>query len=274
MGVPYSNRPCLTTEPKRQLEAAPPCWPSGKGVRPESGRSWVQILRVTEFFRVKSYQWLKKWHSSGYPASWRYRFSTATGRPSVTILWLGEVESLICNFLVWQHLQLCEQIRPWDKQVYCWDVKQPTNKLETVCGTKRQSPPGHHLQASFRVSSSQVPSSWICSRCSRCKEGCAWNKYTVHLGIGYCLRCHGTCPNWSLGGGIGGGGGWRGGVVAGRGGGGGAGRERGRRERWMSFWYSTIWIGLVMPIFLMVANNKDYNTQKVETNLFELEILS
>ena len=32
------------------------------------------------------------------PGSWRYRVSTGTGRPGVSILWLGEVERLICNF--------------------------------------------------------------------------------------------------------------------------------------------------------------------------------
>ena len=30
--------------------------------------------------------------------AWRYRVSTGTGRPGVSILWLGEVERLICNF--------------------------------------------------------------------------------------------------------------------------------------------------------------------------------
>ena len=29
---------------------------------------------------------------------------------------------------MWQHVQLCEQIRPWDTPACCWDVKQPTNK--------------------------------------------------------------------------------------------------------------------------------------------------
>ena len=29
---------------------------------------------------------------------------------------------------VWQHVQLSEQIRPWDTFACCWDVKQPTNK--------------------------------------------------------------------------------------------------------------------------------------------------
>ena len=32
------------------------------------------------------------------PGAWRYRVSAGTGRPSVSILWLDEMESLICNF--------------------------------------------------------------------------------------------------------------------------------------------------------------------------------
>ena len=32
------------------------------------------------------------------PGAWRYRVSTGTGRPGVSILWLGKVELLICNF--------------------------------------------------------------------------------------------------------------------------------------------------------------------------------
>ena len=32
------------------------------------------------------------------PGAWRYRVSAGTGRPGVSRLWLGEVESLICNF--------------------------------------------------------------------------------------------------------------------------------------------------------------------------------
>ena len=32
------------------------------------------------------------------PGAWRYRVSVGTGRPGVSILWLGEVESLIFNF--------------------------------------------------------------------------------------------------------------------------------------------------------------------------------
>ena len=32
------------------------------------------------------------------PGAWHYRVSAGTDRPSVSILWLGEVESLICSF--------------------------------------------------------------------------------------------------------------------------------------------------------------------------------
>ena len=32
------------------------------------------------------------------PGTWRYRVSAGTGQPSVSILWLGEMESLVCNF--------------------------------------------------------------------------------------------------------------------------------------------------------------------------------
>ena len=32
------------------------------------------------------------------PGAWHYRVSAGTSRPDVSILWLGEVESLICNF--------------------------------------------------------------------------------------------------------------------------------------------------------------------------------
>ena len=44
--------------------------------------------------------------------AWRYRVSSGTGWPGVSILWLDEMESWICNFSVWQHVKLSEQIRP------------------------------------------------------------------------------------------------------------------------------------------------------------------
>ena len=63
------------------------------------------------------------------PGAWRDRSSAGTCLPGVSILWLGEVESLICNFSEWQHIKLSEQIRPWNTLAWCWDVKQPTNRL-------------------------------------------------------------------------------------------------------------------------------------------------
>ena len=48
------------------------------------------------------------------PSAWRYRVSAGTGQPGVSILWLGEMESWICNFylsvaarkFVWADLSL------------------------------------------------------------------------------------------------------------------------------------------------------------------------
>ena len=34
---------------------------------------------------------------------------------------------------VWQHVQLSEQIHPWDTLACCWDIKQPTNNNALFC---------------------------------------------------------------------------------------------------------------------------------------------
>ena len=48
---------------------------------------------------VESYQWLQVGTPvATMPGAWRYRVSAGTGWPVVSILWLGEMESLICNF--------------------------------------------------------------------------------------------------------------------------------------------------------------------------------
>ena len=75
----------------------PPRWPSGKAPawRVEDPRFESRLGR--DFWGVESYQWLKNWHSSGYPARC-LAFSTGTGQPGVSILLLGEVKHLICNF--------------------------------------------------------------------------------------------------------------------------------------------------------------------------------
>ena len=43
------------------------------------------------------------------PGAWHYRVSAGTGQPGVSILWLGEVESLICNF----YLSVAARIIAW-----------------------------------------------------------------------------------------------------------------------------------------------------------------
>ena len=63
------------------------------------------------------------------PGAWRYRVSTGTGWPGVSILWLGEVESLISNFclsvavrtIVWAGLFLKYS------SMLLGDIKQTTN---------------------------------------------------------------------------------------------------------------------------------------------------
>ena len=63
------------------------------------------------------------------PGAWCFRVSAGTGWPGVSILWLDEVESLICSFYLSVAARKIEQIRPWDTLACCWDVKQPTNKI-------------------------------------------------------------------------------------------------------------------------------------------------
>ena len=68
------------------------------------------------------------------PGTWRCRVSTGTGRPGVSILRLGEVERLICNFyhsvaarkIVWAGPSL---------GYTRWDGKQPTNKTNCALAT-------------------------------------------------------------------------------------------------------------------------------------------
>ena len=66
--------------------------------RAEDPRFEFRLRRGDFFSGVESYQWLQNWHSSGYPARCLYRVSAGTGWPGVSILWLGEIECLICNF--------------------------------------------------------------------------------------------------------------------------------------------------------------------------------
>ena len=78
----------------------PPRWPSGSGVCLESIRSPVRIPLVPGFFSGSSHTSDSKIGTpvATLPGAWRYRVSPGTGRSGVSILWLGEVERLICNF--------------------------------------------------------------------------------------------------------------------------------------------------------------------------------
>ena len=60
--------------------------------------------------------------------TWRYRVRLGlVGPVSVYCDWVKwKVSSATC-ISVWQHVQLSEQISPWDTLACCWDVKQPTN---------------------------------------------------------------------------------------------------------------------------------------------------
>ena len=59
------------------------------------------------------------------PGAWHYRVSAGTGRPGVSILWLGEVERLICNL----YLNVAAHKIVWadpSLRYNQWDVKLPT----------------------------------------------------------------------------------------------------------------------------------------------------
>ena len=44
--------------------------------------------------------------------TWCYGVSTGTGCSCVNVLWLAEMENLICSFYLWQHIQFCKQVQP------------------------------------------------------------------------------------------------------------------------------------------------------------------
>ena len=46
----------------------PPRWPSGKASTSRAEGPGFESRLRRDFFGVESYQWLKHWHSSGYPA--------------------------------------------------------------------------------------------------------------------------------------------------------------------------------------------------------------
>ena len=82
----------------------PPRWPSGKGVLRYSGRSGVRIPFATGFF--------SGWSHYSDVLTGTQRVNAGTGRPGVSILWLGEVESWICNF----YLSVAARAIAWTDQ--------------------------------------------------------------------------------------------------------------------------------------------------------------
>ena len=86
-----------TSKTKGSTGPTPPRWPSGKA---SASRAEDRVQLALGFFRGSS-------HTSdlkiGTPVAtlqgaYCYRISAGTGRPGVSLLWLGEVESLICYF--------------------------------------------------------------------------------------------------------------------------------------------------------------------------------
>ena len=115
----------------------------------KSGRPRVRFpLYLQGFFWIKSYWWLKIWYCSGYPA-----WSLASGIkvrfdwPGVSILWLGDVEILICNFflsvaahtLIWAGLSL-----------------RYTSILMGCKATNQETVPETHLNVSGTLSNQQT----------------------------------------------------------------------------------------------------------------------
>ena len=110
----------------------------------EVGREWWQLreymknqclvrtsttkLRCGDFFGSSNTSHLKELIGTSVatlPGAWRYRLSAGTGRPGVSILWLGEVESLICN--IYLSVVACVTARaepPSDALACCLDVKK------------------------------------------------------------------------------------------------------------------------------------------------------
>ena len=70
------------------------------------------------------------------PCAWHYSVSTRTGQPGVSILWLGEAESWICNFYLsvaahkiegsWPEWYISTIYHAWDTPFWLWT-------LEIVC---------------------------------------------------------------------------------------------------------------------------------------------
>ena len=78
-----------------------PHWPSGKASASRAKDPGFESRLRRDFFWSSHTSDLKiDTPVPTLPGAWHYtyRVSTGTGQPGVSILWLGEMESLICNF--------------------------------------------------------------------------------------------------------------------------------------------------------------------------------
>ena len=89
------------------------------------------------------------------------------GAASVCCDWVRWKVWSATSISVWQHVQLSEQIRPWETLACCWDVKQPTKK---------------HWKTQFETHS-YYAANFIqhIERLSRCKMCATWYEGTAQL---------------------------------------------------------------------------------------------
>ena len=77
----------------------PPRWPSGKASASRAEDPGFESRLRRDFSGWSHTSDLKIGTPvATLPGAWRYRVSTGTGRLGVSMLWLGKVERLICNF--------------------------------------------------------------------------------------------------------------------------------------------------------------------------------
>ena len=96
--LPFAGRSCLRpfhlllifilTLCRNRTIFTPPRWPSGSGVRLESGRSRVRIPLARGFFSGSSHTSDLKIGTpvATLPGAWRYRVTAGTGWPGVSVL--------------------------------------------------------------------------------------------------------------------------------------------------------------------------------------------
>ena len=90
----YDNRHIHAPPPQ-----PPPLWPSGKASASRAEDPGFESCLCRDFFGSSHTSDLKIGTPvATLPGAWCYRVSAGTGQPSVSILWLGEMESLVCNF--------------------------------------------------------------------------------------------------------------------------------------------------------------------------------